>query len=181
MKCRIKAETRGRIRIHACVDRMSLQEADVLEYYLRSIDAVDAVKVYDRTCDAVIRYSGDRDCVIQALAGFCFNNEEARALVPEHTGRVSGRQYQDRLVNYILKRYVRKLILPHDVRLAITVFHAIRYAKEGLRALLDHDLNVAVLDATAIAASILRDDHDTASSVMFLLGIGDIDNRIIIV
>ena len=174
MKCRIKAQSRGRIRIHAEIRSMSLQEADILEYYLRSVSGVGSVKVYDRTCDAVIRYSGNREDVIQALASFSFNDENAKALVPEHTSREESRYYQNRLISYVFRRYVKMLILPHDVRLAITIWHAIGYATEGLKALLRHNLNVAVLDAAAIIASILQDDHDTASSVMFLLGIGDI-------
>ena len=174
MKCRIKAETGRRMRIHAEVSRMSLQEADILEYYLRSVAGVSTVKVFDRTCDAVICYSGSRESIIRALARFSFCDEKARALVPEHTGREAGRYYQNRLVNYIALRYAKKLFLPHDIRLIITVLHGLRYAGEGLKALLDRRLNVAVLDAAAITASILQDDHDTASSVMFLLGVGDI-------
>ena len=174
MKCRIKAETGRRMRIHAEVSRMSLQEADILEYYLRSVAGVSTVKVFDRTCDAVICYSGSRESIIRALARFSFCDEKAQALVPEHTGREAGRYYQNRLVNYIALRYAKKLFLPHDLRLIITVLHGLRYAGEGLKALLDRRLNVAVLDAAAITASILQDDHDTASSVMFLLGVGDI-------
>ena len=174
MKCRIKAETGRRMRIHAEVSRMSLQEADILEYYLRSVAGVSTVNVFDRTCDAVICYSGSRESIIRALARFSFCDEKAQALVPEHTGREAGRYYQNRLVNYIALRYAKKLFLPHDIRLIITVLHGLRYAREGLKALLDRRLNVAVLDAAAITASILQDDHDTASSVMFLLGVGDI-------
>ena len=174
MKCRIKAETKGRIRIHAEISRMSLQEADILEYYLRSVAGVRAVKVFDRTCDAIVQYSGSREAVVQALAHFSFADEGAKALVPEHTSRQASRYYQNRLVNYIIRRYAKKFFLPHDIRLAITILHGIGYAKEGLKALFARNLNVAVLDAAAITASILRDDHDTASSVMFLLGIGDI-------
>ena len=174
MKCRIKAQSSGRIRVHAEISSMSLQEADILEYYLRNVSGVGTVKVYDRTCDAVIQYSGNRDDVIQALARFSFNDENAKALVPEHTSREESRYYQNRLITYIFRRYAKMLILPHDIRLAITIWHAIGYAVEGLKALASRNLNVAVLDATAITASILQDDHDTASSVMFLLGIGDI-------
>ena len=174
MKCRIKAESKGRIRVHAEISHMNLQEADILEYYLRSIAGVRAVKVFDRTCDAVVQYSGSREDVVRALAGFSFTNEEAKALVPEHTSRQASRYYQNRLVNYIIRRYAKKLFLPHDIRLIITILHGLRFAKDGVKALLDRKVNVAVLDAAAITASILRDDHDTASSVMFLLGIGDI-------
>ena len=174
MKCRIKAETKGRIRIHAEISRMSLQEADILEYYLRNVAGVRAVKVFDRTCDAIVQYTGSREAVVRALAHFSFADEEAKALVPDHTSRQASRYYQNRLVNHIIRRYAKKIFLPHDIRLAITILQGIGYAKEGLKALFSHNLNVAVLDAAAITASILRDDHDTASSVMFLLGLGDI-------
>ena len=174
MKCRIKAETGGRIRIHAEISRMSLQEADILEYYLRNVTGVTNVKVFDRTRDAVIFYSGCRNNIIQALARFSFTDADAQALVPEHTGRAASRYYQNRLVNYVARRYAKKLFLPHDLRLLITVLHSLRFVKEGLKALLERKLSVAVLDAAAITASILQDDHDTASSVMFLLGVGDI-------
>ena len=96
MKCIIKAETGRRMRIHAEVSRMSLQEADILEYYLRSVAGVSTVKVFDRTCDAVICYSGSRESIIRALARFSFCDEKAQALVPEHTGREAGRYYQNR-------------------------------------------------------------------------------------
>ncbi|MBE6046628.1 MAG: heavy metal translocating P-type ATPase [Clostridiales bacterium] len=174
MKCRIKAESKGRIRIHAEIGRMSLQEADVLEYYLRSVTGVSRVKIFDRTCDAIVQYSGSREDVVQALARFRFDDEYAKTLVPDQTSREAGRYYQDRLVHYIVRRYAKKWFLPHDIRLAITILHGLKYAKEGLKALANRNLNVAVLDATAIMTSIIRDDHDTASSVMFLLGIGDI-------
>ncbi len=174
MKCIIKAELPGRIRVHAHMDRMSLEDADVLEYYLLNTAGVNTVKVYDRTCDAVITYSCDRSAVIDALAGFSFTDAKAMDLVPEHTGRAISRMYQNRLVAHIAKRYLFTNLLPHNFRLALTVFRAISYVRAGLGALFSRRLNVDVLDASAITASILRDDHDTASSVMFLLGVGEI-------
>ena len=108
MKCRIKAETKGRIRVHAEISRMSLQEADVLEYYLRSISGVTKVQVFDRTCDAIVQYAGSRNEVVQALARFRFDDEHAKALVPDQTSRETGRYYQNRLVNYVVRRYLKK-------------------------------------------------------------------------
>ena len=54
MKCKILHETTGRLRVHLCCGRMTVSQADVLEYYLRAQDGVQAVKVYDRTQDAVV-------------------------------------------------------------------------------------------------------------------------------
>ena len=56
MKCKILHETTGRLRVHLCCGRMTVSQADVLEYYLRAQDGVQAVKVYDRTQDAVVLY-----------------------------------------------------------------------------------------------------------------------------
>ncbi|MDO4869895.1 MAG: heavy metal translocating P-type ATPase [Bacillota bacterium] len=174
MRCVIKADIRGRLRVHAAVDRMSLGQADILEYYLRNIAGVSRVTVYDRTCDAVIEYSCGRSDIIAALSRFRFEDEDAKALVPEHTGRQVGRDYQNKLLFLIAKRYTKKLFLPHDLRLAFTVINAARFVADGLKALWNRKLNVAVLDATAITASVLRDDHETASSVMFLLKVGEL-------
>ena len=46
--------------------------------------------------------------------------------------------------------------------------------KKGLKALLHGRLSVAVLDATAVSVSMLRGDFSTASSVMFMLSLGEI-------
>lgn len=51
-------ESEGRIRIRIPRYRMSMREADLLEYYLRSKPFVAKVKVYDCTGDAVIRFAG---------------------------------------------------------------------------------------------------------------------------
>ena len=120
MKCIIKAESRGRIRVHAAVAGMSLAEADILEYYLRSQAGVKGVKVYERTCDAVIEYNGQRAGVIQALSKFSFSDEAAAALVPEHTSRKMNRDYQNRLAAMVARRYAKRWFLPHDIRVMIS-------------------------------------------------------------
>lgn len=66
MKCKILHEARGHMRVHLVCGRMTLKEADVLEYYLRAVDGVKEVKVYDRTQDAVIVYQNDRTSLIRA-------------------------------------------------------------------------------------------------------------------
>ena len=68
MKCKILHEARGHMRVHLVCGHMTLKEADILEYYLRAVDGVKEVKVYDRTQDAVIVYQNDRTSLIRALA-----------------------------------------------------------------------------------------------------------------
>ncbi len=174
MKCTILHESPGRMRVHLQCPSMTLHQADVLEYYLRAVDGVSDVKVYDRTRDAVILYTSGRGGVIAALASFSFPKAEGLALVPEHTPRALNREFEDKLAVTVMRRCVSKLFLPVPVTTALAVIRSIRYIKEGLKALWHGRLSVAVLDATAVTVSLLRGDFSTAGSVMFMLRLGEI-------
>ena len=174
MKCKIIHESGGRMRVHLNCVRMSLRQADVLEFYLKNVSGVTAVAVYDRTQDAVIRYRENRAAVIRALAQFRFDRAEAMDLVPEHTSRALNREFEDKLAMTVCRRVLSKLFLPAPVTSAIALVRSLKYIKEGLRALLRGKLTVAVLDATAVTTSIIRGDFGTAGSVMFMLRLGEI-------
>ena len=174
MRCKILHDIPGRMRVHLCCGRMTLRQADVLEYYLRAIDGVRTVKVYDRTQDAVVLYDAERDTVIRALASFSFAGAEALDLVPERTARALNREFEDKLVGAVISRCFCRLFLPAPISTALTIFRSIKYIKEGLLALRHGKLSVAVLDATAVTVSIVRGDYSTAGSVMFMLRLGEI-------
>ena len=174
MRCTILHESPGRLRVHLQCPAMTLHQADVLEYYLRAVDGVSDVRVYDRTRDAVILYTSGRGGVIAALASFSFPKAEALALVPEHTPRALNREFEDKLALTVMRRCVSKLFLPVPVTTVLAVIRSVRYIKEGLKALWHGKLSVAVLDATAVTVSILRGDFSTAGSVMFMLRLGEI-------
>ncbi|MCD8123775.1 MAG: heavy metal translocating P-type ATPase [Lachnospiraceae bacterium] len=172
MRCRILHESKGRLRIHAMQNGMSLRQADILEHYLRVTEGVTDVKVYDRTGDAVIFFSCDRAVIIAALGRFSY--EKAEVLAPENTGRELSRQFEDRLTFLVLRRAALKLFVPASLHAVIAAAKSVKYIWRGVRALLGGRLQVETLDATAIAVSLARGDFDTASSVMFLLNIGEI-------
>ena len=174
MKCNILHESAGRLRVHLHCGYMTLHQADVLEYYLRSISGVTEVKVYDRTQDAVVLYAGKRGDIIAALAAFSFPKAEAMELVPEHTSRALNREFEDKLVMTVARRCISRLFLPFPVTSALAVIRSVKYIKEGLKALWHGKLSVAVLDATAVTVSIVRGDFSTAGSVMFMLRLGEI-------
>ena len=174
MKCKILHDLPGRLRVHLCCGRMSLSQADVLEYYLLAVDGVRSVKVYDRTQDAVVVYGGKRENVISSLARFSFAKAEAMELVPEHTSRALNREFEDKLAVAVMRRCISKLFLPVPITTALAVFRSVKYIREGLSALWHGKLSVAVLDATAVTVSIVRGDFSTASSVMFMLRLGEI-------
>lgn len=174
MKFQIRHEIKGRIRIHVCVNRMTFHEADVLDYYVRSLPGVTAVKVYERGADAAICYQGDRQALITALRRFHVDTAQVPESCLENTGRRLNAEYWEKLVGKVVLRYTNKLLLPYPVRAAITAVKSVRYIWNGIRTLAKGKIEVAVLDGTAIGVSILRGDFNTAGSVMFLLGIGEI-------
>ena len=172
MKCQILHESKGRIRVRAKQGRMTLSQADILEAYLRGVRGVSDVKVYDRTCDAVIVYTGPRERVTEAIARFSY--EKNLALAPEHSSRALNREYEDKLVFSVCRRTFCNLFLPVSVTRVITAVKSVRYLSRGIGCLLKGKIQVPVLDATAITVSMVRGDFATAGSIMFLLGIGDI-------
>ena len=174
MKCSILHESAGRLRVHLHCGAMTLHQADVLEYYLRSVDGVTEVKVYDRTQDAVVYFAAGRGGVVAALASFSFAKAEALDLVPEHTSRALNREFEDKLAMTVLRRAVSRLFLPVPITTALSVIRSVKYIKEGLKALWHGKLSVAVLDATAVTVSMVRGDFATAGSVMFMLRLGEI-------
>lgn len=174
MKFYIKHSMKGRIRVHMDMKRMSYSQADILEYYLKNIASVYEVKVYEKTCDAVISYANDKKYIIKKLLEFDYNNVTVPQEILSSSGREMNAYYQDRLVNKVFLRMASKLLLPIPFRNAVTVVKSVKYITNGVKTLAKGKLEVPVLDATAIGTSILRKDFNTAGSVMFLLGIGEI-------
>ena len=174
MKFTILHDSNGRMRIHAAKRHMTLEEADILEYYLRSIPGVGKVSVYDRTCDAVIYYTCNRANLIDRIAKFRFDLESAKALVPAKTGRALNREFENKLLAALAGRMVRRFLLPLNIRKYITIVRSFKYILKGLKCLMKGKIEVPVLDATAITAAMLTGDFGTAASIMFLLRIGDI-------
>ncbi len=165
-------ESPGRIRVHMMQNHMTMRQADILEYYLRSLDGVSDVRVYDRTCDAVIKYYTGRSDLLTALSSFRYEGNEA--FVPDTTGRALNREYEDKLVFTVLSRAFQQVFFPCPVKNAVAVAKAVKYICKGAGSLFSGRLRVEALDATAISVSLLRGDYSTASSVMFMLRVGEI-------
>ena len=173
MKFIIKHEIPGRIRIHIEQKQMSYQEADTLLYYLNTLEYVTQAKVYRRTADACVCFSGKRELLIQALRKFRYTSVKVPDEVLENSGRQLNDTYQEKLMGQVFFHYARKILLPYPVRKAVVLWKAVHYLKEGWKSFARKKLEVAVLDASAIGISVLRGDFKTAASIMFLLGVGE--------
>lgn len=153
---------------------MTIEEADKADAYLKSISGIDDVTVYERTGDLIIYYSFDRSELIEILAHFSFENDEVKNIEIVGTARLVQREYEEKLIMTITLRYFRKIFYPLPLRIALAYIKSIKYILKALKSLAKGQLNVSVLDAVAITVSLIRGDFETASSVMFLLKIGEI-------
>ena len=180
MKFQIKHEIKGRIRFHVFQKKqMTCEQADILLYYLENMEGVESVKVYDRTADAVVCYKVDvdglvRKNIIKGIQKFVYEKVEVPEGIIENSGRNLNREFQEKMIGQIMAHYARKILLPAPFRAVYTGVKSIGYIWKGIQTLAQRKLEVPVLDATAIGVSILRGNYDTASSVMFLLGIGEL-------
>lgn len=174
MKFTIKHESRGRMRVHMEQYRMTYEQADTLLYVIHNHRNVTFVKVYDRTADAVIEYVGDREQIIELLRHFHYESANVPQTVIKTSGRELNNSYQEKLIGSVVWHYSKKLLLPLPIRTALTVGRSVKYIGIGLKCLLQRKIEVPVLDATAITVSLVTKDFSTASSIMFLLGIGEL-------
>ena len=174
MKFKIEHQIRGRMRIHFCQKRMTCRQADQLEYFLRGLEGVTTAKVAERNQDAVICYDGDKTEILKAVQRFSYSHAEAPESYLQNSGREMNSEYWEKMVNHVVIHYGKKLFLPMPIRTVLTTLRSVKYIWKGVRTLARRKIEVSVLDATAIGVSIFRGDFATASSVMFLLGFGEI-------
>ena len=174
MKFQIKHECRGRIRVQAVQQRMTLEQADMLEAWLLTLPQVECASVHERTRCAVIEYQGDRKDLLRILAGFSYQDHALAELVPVHSSRALNRAYEEKLVGMVAFKAVRSLFFPAPLRAVYTVIRSAPYLFRALRCLLRRQLHVELLDGISVCLSMVRRDFDTASSVMFLLRLGEL-------
>ena len=174
MKCTILHEGKERMRVHVCAVQMTLHRADVLEAYLNGQDNIQKATVYERTGDVVLTYRGSRKDAVALLAAYRFDNAELEVLVTSHDSRKINQEYQEKMVSLVAGRMFRNVFLPAPIAAAYTVWRSIAFVWKGVRCLLHRKLEVEVLDALSITASLLRGDYSTAGSVMFLLTVGSL-------
>ena len=174
MRFKIEHEIRGRVRLHICQKRMTCRQADQLEYFLTNLEGVTAAKVVERNQDAVISFSGNREEILKAVQGFSYEKAEAPESYIQNSGREMNGEYWEKMVNHVVLHYGKKIFLPLPIRTFLTTLKSVKYIWKGVCTLAKCRIEVPVLDATAIGVSILRGDFSTASSVMFLLGFGEI-------
>ena len=162
------------MRIHILQSRMSFEQADTLQYYLDAKEQVINAKIQERTADVTVSYQGSREEILSVLEAFTYEKAQVPETYLKNSGRQMNREYWDKLVNKTVIYFGNKMFLPYPIRAGITMITSVKYIWKGLTTLARRRIEVPVLDATAIGVSIFRGDISTASSVMFLLSLGEI-------
>ena len=174
MKFKVLHNMRGRMRIHVMTNEMTDLQADKLEYDLAAQDMILTAKVYERTGDVVITYTGERQILLSYLQTYYYSRkvEEDETLV--RSGHAMNRKYWDKLVNRVVLRMGSKFFVPAPIRTGLVLVKSLSYIKKALSCVGRRKIEVPLLDGIAITTSIVRGDYGTAGSVMFLLDLGEI-------
>ena len=174
MKFKVLHNMRGRMRIHVMTNEMTDLQADKLEYDLAAQDMILTAKVYERTGDVVITYTGERQILLSYLQTYYYSRKVEEDETLARSGRAMNRKYWDKLVNRVVLRMGSKLFVPAPIRTGLVLVKSLSYIKKALSCVGRRKIEVPLLDGIAITTSIVRGDYGTAGSVMFLLDLGEI-------
>ena len=174
MKFKVLHNMRGRMRIHVMTNEMTDLQADKLEYDLAAQDMILTAKVYERTGDVVITYTGERQILLSYLQTYYYSRKVEEDETLARSGRAMNRKYWDKLVNRVVLRMGSKFFVPAPIRTGLVLVKSLSYIKKALSCVGRRKIEVPLLDGIAITTSIVRGDYGTAGSVMFLLDLGEI-------
>ncbi|MDO5484666.1 MAG: heavy metal translocating P-type ATPase, partial [Desulfovibrionaceae bacterium] len=167
----LNTSSSGRIRLRARDTQDAARLAETLRI-LQEQPGISQVSVNPRVGSVLFFYNDTqaRTAALRLLTG-----DKAEALpAPAESGAPAIPQEQGPDGLYPLLRFIFvRPFLPAVWRMVSSVFSALPFLVKGLKALLSGRLNVDVLDAAAIAASLLMRDFRTVRVLTLLLGLGE--------
>lgn len=177
MKYKIVHDIPGRIRFEFMEGGFTQKETDIICYILSKNSFIHKVHPYRLSGSLAVNYKGDcREEVIAVVASIERAGLKEYELPP---GEILHNYYTDEYLNKLVymvgKRILIRLYMPVGLRTLLVVKNALPYAFKAVKQLWSKGkLNVDVLDAAAIGASILKKDYSTSGNVMFFLSVGSL-------
>jgi len=172
MKYRIIYDKPGKLRVRFGQYIFTKKQGYGLEETFAKIPGVASVEANSANGGILIRYKGSiRQQLLEMLGSL--NRKELPEKEPSEPVKMqeANKEFLIRIAKRVLWHYGKKIFLPMDIRRILSYGRALKYFYYGLDALLSGKLNVSVLDASSIACAFLQGSHQTASSIMFMLGI----------
>lgn len=171
MRYKIVYDNYNRIRVRCGDYVISRGQALSIENDLKNSGYALNAEVNHKSGSILVNYQdGKRSEILRYIESLDRSN------IPESeipAAEKADKQFCSDLGKMISLRVVSKF-LPAPVRNIITIAKAAGYILKGLDSLLQCRMDVAVLDAASISASLLQSNFKTASSVMFLLKLSDL-------
>jgi len=171
MKFTAVYDAHSRLRVRCGDYAFTKEQACGIADMLGSLEFVDHAEANWRSGSILVMYrEGARQAVIDAISSL-----DRKALPEKELPAVAqaDAKFAGDLEKMVVKRVLMRF-LPLPIRTALTIWNCSKYMIRALDNLLQFRMNVAVLDGTAIGASMLSGNMSTASSVMFLLGLSDL-------
>jgi len=173
MRYRILHEGSGYLHLALERGRLSAEEADILYYALLERREVIKVQVLARCGQVSIRCRQDAQTLLAWLDTLPLN-EQANVKRPAVSARATNEEYKGKIIGMLLRRGLKRLLLPMPVRTVITGCKAAPFLWHGVRDLLQGKFGAEIIHASAIGASLLIGDFPTASSITFLTELGEL-------
>ncbi|BCS53189.1 heavy metal translocating P-type ATPase [Geobacter sp. SVR] len=169
MEYRILHETRDRLRLGLAVPRRPAVDGARMEAVFHGIAGLHRVSFSPRTGTILLRHDGrasTREALLSlASSASCPGSRRPRPLTElEHKKKVVVRSGSLLLL---------RPLIPPVLRPALALYGALPIFRKGMAALGRRELNVDVLDASAISAAMATRDLLTASVISFLLKLGE--------
>jgi heavy metal translocating P-type ATPase len=176
VKFRIIHELPDRLRVNLIIPKgLSIKMGG-----LNGIKGIVSVSFNNRTGNLLIRHNGDEVVKKEALKAIesaplslCLKNPPSPPFTKGGMGGFERYLQAKKAVIGAGARLIISPLFPLLIRAAITLYGAAPFFKKGIKALLNRNLNIDVLDATAIGAAMSIGDYRTAGVISFLLKVGD--------
>lgn len=174
MKYYIRHQTDEQLHIKLPCRRLTETEADVLYYDLIERPDVVSAHVFQRTASAVIRHQkGAFREILRHLNSLDLNSQEALDALPGVSARATNEEFKNKAATKILVQLGKRVLLPFPVRAVWALVNGAPYIRDGLKDLFNHNFSAEIVHASAILASFVTGDFNTASSIIFLTDMGE--------
>lgn len=169
MKFKIIYDSPGRLRVRCGQNVFSELQESSFENELSSICGVYYVKVSSVNGSILVMYSGN----IRGILLDKIENTDASSVpeLPLASLQITDKEFKKNCSKIIIKSIIMKMLVPSCLRLPFTVIRAVPFIKKGIAGISEGKINVSVLDAVSISASVISGSYGTASSIMTLLNI----------
>lgn len=165
----------GRIRVRCGANAFTKSEGYGIAEFLKNDSKITAVTTCDINGSILIHHEHETaDPVFTWLNQLTKNDLPPSPPNELQVMAETDRKYGSLFLKTIVLRYLYRAFLPPLLGKALTLFRAASYFKNGLDSLSKGRVDVAVLDASAIGASLIQRNYGTANSIMFLLSISEL-------